>query len=168
MSTTYMPPAPGPQAPKAKRWPVALGTVLGVLVGLFFGFVGGSASTATTTTAVDLPTPSVTVTQHDIVEKPGPTVTATVEVPGPTVTVTAKPKGPSGTIASDGTWLVGKDIKPGTYRATGGTCYWERLSGTSGDFDDIIANGNGPSTVTIKSGDNAFHSERCAPWERIR
>lgn len=109
-----------------------------------------------------------TTTAASSTSDPAPTKTVEVEVPGPTETVTAKPKGPSGTIAEDGTWLVGVDIKPGTYRASGGNCYWERLSGMSGEFDDIIANGNGPSTVTIKSGDEAFHSQTCAPWERVK
>ena len=41
----------------------------------------------------------------------------------------------------DGTWLVGEDISAGRYRAmTDGDCYWERLSGLSGELDDIIAN----------------------------
>ena len=43
-----------------------------------------------------------------------------------------------------GTYLVGRDIAPGTYRGEAGTgifvaCHWERLSGISGEFDDVIA-----------------------------
>ena len=47
-------------------------------------------------------------------------------------------------------------------------CYWERLSGTSGDFDEIIANDfvSDPARlqVTIKPTDYAFHTEDCGNW----
>lgn len=44
-----------------------------------------------------------------------------------------------------GVWRVGEEVEPGTYVTTApdgtfGGCYWARLSGFSGDFDDIIAN----------------------------
>lgn len=72
---------------------------------------------------------------------------------------------------SDGTFLVGKDIQAGTYRNQTGydSCYWERLSGTSGSFTEIIANDNpqGQAVVTILEGDNAFSSKRCGTWSRI-
>lgn len=71
----------------------------------------------------------------------------------------------------DGVWLVGPDIKPGTYRTknASGSCYWARLSGTSGDFDDLITNGNpdGPAVVTIAPSDKAFESARCGQWNKI-
>lgn len=73
-------------------------------------------------------------------------------------------------IARDGIYLVGKDIAPGTYRTAGsGRCYWKRSSGTSGDFDEIIANGNesGQAIVTIASSDVAFTTKRCGAWELV-
>ncbi|WP_438351593.1 hypothetical protein ACP8HI_13705 [Paenibacillus sp. FA6] len=33
---------------------------------------------------------------------------------------------------SDGTYIVGKDIEPGTYKSDGSGSYWARLSGFSG------------------------------------
>jgi hypothetical protein len=71
----------------------------------------------------------------------------------------------------NGTWVVGTDIEPGTYRtdgATGPGCYWARLSGLSGEFGDIITNGitEGPTTVTIASSDAAFESQGCQQWTR--
>lgn len=71
---------------------------------------------------------------------------------------------------TDGTYLVGEDVEPGTYKtegpAGGVPCYWERLSNTTGGAGSILANGmvRGPSVVTIKDSDAAFHTERCAPW----
>lgn len=70
----------------------------------------------------------------------------------------------------DGVYLVGVDIVPGTYRNDGGSsCYWERLSGVSGTFGDIIANDNvdGPAVVAIAATDVAFSSSRCGTWNLV-
>lgn len=50
-----------------------------------------------------------------------------------------------------------KDIAPGRYRFTG-SCYWARLSGFSGEMDDLIANGNedGSFIVEIDPADAGF------------
>lgn len=75
------------------------------------------------------------------------------------------------TTFGDGTYLVGTDIAPGTYRAdnSSGSCYWERLSGVSGEFDDIIANDNpnGQTIVEIADSDFAFTAARCGTWTPI-
>ncbi|WP_052336335.1 hypothetical protein [Nocardioides alkalitolerans] len=71
------------------------------------------------------------------------------------------------TFSGNGLYIVGDDIQPGTYRTEGGAgCYWERLSGLSGEFDDLIANefAEGPQAVTISSGDRAFSTQGCAEW----
>ncbi|MFO1539111.1 MAG: hypothetical protein ACKOTZ_01500 [Chloroflexota bacterium] len=69
-----------------------------------------------------------------------------------------------GAAIPDGVLIVGTDIAPGTYRTSGADCYWARLSGFSGDLDDIIANDlpGGPSIVTIGAGDRGFASRDCA------
>jgi len=67
----------------------------------------------------------------------------------------------------DGTWRIGDDILPGTYRTDNtGSCYWERLSDFTGDFQAILANGtpSGPVIVTISSTDAGFTSQRCGEW----
>ncbi|GLZ77662.1 hypothetical protein Afil01_24690 [Actinorhabdospora filicis] len=77
-------------------------------------------------------------------------------------------------IPGDGTYLVGADVEAGRYRttvpATAILCYWERLSNTTGELDDIIANGNAkPGTqavITIEPDDVAFRSEGCGLWRR--
>lgn len=78
----------------------------------------------------------------------------------------------AGTIPGDGVYLVGTDFPPGTYRGNvdSGSCYWARLSGTSGGFEDIIANGNvsGPTVVTIDDGDVAFETTRCGEWTIVQ
>lgn len=68
----------------------------------------------------------------------------------------------------DGTYVVGKTIKAGTYRAPGpgASCYWERLEGFSGSYSDVIANNftGDPSVVTIASSDKGFRTNGCGTW----
>ncbi len=69
-----------------------------------------------------------------------------------------------------GTFIVGIDIAPGTYRSSGrGACYWARLRNFSGDLGSIIANNNtsGPTIVSISRGDRGFESTRCGTWTRL-
>jgi hypothetical protein len=69
----------------------------------------------------------------------------------------------------DGTYRVGKDIRPGTYRTKGGDgCYWARLKSFNGSLDSILANDNasGPTLVTIKRTDRGFETRRCGNWSR--
>jgi hypothetical protein len=69
---------------------------------------------------------------------------------------------------SDGTYQVGPDIQPGTYRTREGSpgCYYARLRGFSNEINDILANANtyAPAVVTIKSTDAGFQSQGCGLW----
>ena len=70
----------------------------------------------------------------------------------------------------DGTYLVGVDIAPGTWRAPGGGfCSWQRLAGFSGELDDIIAIElpDGATIVTIAESDAGFETAGCGVWQRI-
>ncbi len=74
--------------------------------------------------------------------------------------------------SGDGSYVVGKDIQPGTYRTTGNTdgmCYWERAKDASGEADSLIANDNvtGTSYVTVKATDKLFKSNGCKDWEAV-
>jgi hypothetical protein len=68
----------------------------------------------------------------------------------------------------DGTWRVGSQVTPGTYRTrqTGPSCYWARLSGFGGTTGDIIANnfGTGYQAVTISASDAGFQTQGCGTW----
>jgi hypothetical protein len=73
------------------------------------------------------------------------------------------------TIPGDGTFVVGKDIQPGTYRSEGqDSCYWARLAGLGGGLDDIIANDNtsGPVTIEVSPSDRALELSGCADFVR--
>lgn len=117
------------------------------------GCGGGSTQTAVTQTAV--------------------TVTSTLEVTKTvTVTLPPPPSTPKTIIETDGTYRVGTDIAPGTYRS-GGTspegesdCYWARLRSLKPT--DIINSdiGTGPQVVTIQPSDRAFVTHSCQTWQK--
>ena len=70
----------------------------------------------------------------------------------------------------DGTWRVGADIQPGTYRAPGGpNCYWERLRNFKGGLNSIIVNGgfSRNQTVTIDPSDAGFSTRSCGTWQPL-
>ncbi|OBB84227.1 hypothetical protein A5781_01325 [Mycobacterium sp. 852002-30065_SCH5024008] len=99
------------------------------------------------------------------------TVTSTLPAATKTVTVTVAPPpppGPKTTIAANGTFIVGSDIAPGTYRSAGNYgCYWARLR--SLDTGDIIDNNvnDGPQAVQILPTDRAFMTRNCAAWQKV-
>lgn len=76
------------------------------------------------------------------------------------------------TFMLDGTYLVGKDVVPGTYEASeaGASCYWARLSGLSGETTDIIANDSRAISpiVTLYESDVAFKSSNCGLWMQVK
>lgn len=112
-------------------------------------------------------TKTVTSTAAPVTVTAAPTtVTAPPVSVTATATVTEAAAGPTATV-KNGINLVGVDVQPGTYRSDGANCYWARLSGTSGTLDDIIANSNGPTVVTIDPSDVAFESRYCAPWTQV-
>ncbi|WP_445527227.1 hypothetical protein [Streptomyces cyslabdanicus] len=71
----------------------------------------------------------------------------------------------------DGSYVVGKDIQPGTYKTAGNSdsCYWERARDASGEFESILANDNvtGTSYVTVKASDKLFKTNGCEGWQTV-
>ncbi len=100
-----------------------------------------------------------------------PTPAPTGPAPGPADSATAAPAaaaGPQTSITTDGTFVVGTDIAPGTYASAGpvgeGTCYWKRMS--SADTNNIIDNAltKKPQVVQIEATDAKFKTNGCQPW----
>lgn len=166
---------------RAMRW-VAI--VLAGLVGLaIVGAIAGSGGTTTTREVVRTVTVAAAAGDPSAVQQ---VVTETVPADPVTETVTrtvqkvvvrkvpVAPPGPSGSIDGTGVFLVGKDIRPGTYRSrpaadSGGSCYWARLKDAKGDLDSILANDNeaGSFVVAIAPTDYAFETSGCETYRRI-
>ncbi|MFD8200458.1 hypothetical protein [Streptomyces sp. NPDC059701] len=176
-----VPPVPpnnqaGRPDPRRRAW-MKYGAV--ALVSLFVGVgIGSSGDTGgdgkATADAKAAPRPTVTVTEmaQAAEAEPAPTVTETV-----TETVTAEPAeteepGPTTSFSGDGEYLVGEDVKAGTYKTAGPEdefgCYWERAKDASGEFGSIIANNNlqGTGRVTLNKGEY-FKTNRCQEWKRV-
>lgn len=132
--------------------------VLAFAVGAVAGYAGAGDSAGGPGEATVTVTATSTATRASAANDPGNT---------------RRPR--SGEIPGDGTYVVSEEIKPGTYRTDGPqgglitSCYWARLSSTSGEFKDIIANGSteGQTTVTIASTDKAFTTTGCKTWQKV-
>ncbi|MGW7056050.1 hypothetical protein [Streptomyces sp. NPDC054887] len=172
--------APGfmdvPGAPKKasrrKAWLTYGATALvSLLIGAGIGGQGESGAKAAPGSTGASPAPAVTVTETAEAEA-APAVTETV-----VETVTAEPEeteeaGPATSVSGEGEYLVGEDVKAGTYKSAGPSgdfgCYWARLKDASGEFEAIIANNNlsGPGRVTLNKGEY-FQTKMCQEWTRV-
>jgi hypothetical protein len=80
-------------------------------------------------------------------------------------------RGAPATPFGSGTFAVGADVAPGTWRADGGTnCYWARLRSFAGGVEAIVANESrdGPVVAEIGNGDVGFTSVGCGSWTRVQ
>lgn len=137
-----------------------------------------SPATATVAPAVTAlpttpPTPLATREPTPTPTPKPPTPTPNPKPPTPTPkppTPTPTPSGPP-VAFKDGTLRVGQNIQPGTYTTVSQikSCYWERLRGFTGSFDEIIANDNpeGVGIVTIAPTDAGFKSVGCGGWASL-
>lgn len=117
--------------------------------------------------------PAASVLPTSITTSAGARPTTTPGTPIPTRKPVEKSPPIPAAIAGDGTYLVGRTIKPGTYTSPGadtGRCYWARLRDTSGEMRAVIAASyrTGRQIVTIRKGDRAFVTDGCGPWELMK
>lgn len=154
--------APSQKESRGRRIVVITGWVA---LGLLFGLLLGSIAAQTGPQPINSP--------NTTPDSAWPTPPAPEPAPAvPLHPATEEATEPEG--ITEGLWIVGEEIEPGTYVTDGPapglvrSCYWARLSGTSGELGDIIANhiGTGRMTVTVKPGDVAFESRGCQPWTR--
>ncbi len=147
-----------PARPRRRFLAHGLTAIVSLIIGVGIG-VGGETGTSAS------PRPTVTVTE----------TTQAESVPAATETVTAEPvvdsEGEATDFSGDGQYLVGEEIKPGTYKtagADGPNCYWARLKNASGELTAIIANDNvqGQTRVTVKKGE-FFETSGCQDWKRV-
>lgn len=154
---TSQPPTPQPPKKRRKGGYIALGVLVGVAVLTLVGNAVGQNST------VNEPR---TVAVHDTRQ---PTTVAAAPA------TTAAPRGPQ-TSFGEGTWIVGVDIAPGTYRSTGAKeglfefCSYKRLKEPTSDSDSLswgTANANEPIVIAIKPTDGAFQSSNCDTFTKV-
>lgn len=156
-----------PPAKKGMSTGAIIAIVIGSVVALccVTGTIGAVLTDKKTATNVtDVPTGGA-----------APASTTAASAPTTAAAAPTTPAGPKTTITGNGTFLVGVDFVPGTYRTTvpasSPNCYWERLRGLSGQFTDIIANENtepgGQAVVTIPASDKAFKTTGCGTWQKI-
>ena len=141
----------------------AAALVVGALVGCSGS--GGKSSAPAMTRHTETSTFLPPIYPGTTVSFPARRVVGLLHRPHPSASPRRWPAGRA--LPGDGTFRMGADLQPGTYRSQGGeSCYWERLRGLGGQTADIIANGAGilPQTVTIAPTDLAFRSQGCAPW----
>jgi hypothetical protein len=79
----------------------------------------------------------------------------------------------SKTSFGDGTFIVGTDVTPGTYKSDGSgagsaKCFWARLSGFGGSLNETTQNNveSNPAMVVIRDTDKGFQSSFCGTWAR--
>ncbi|WP_157858502.1 hypothetical protein [Mycobacteroides immunogenum] len=84
---------------------------------------------------------------------------------------TTKPAPKAGTIPGEGTFIVGSEIQPGTYRSVpakmGYACEWDRLIAAGSPETIAIGTEGGPAVVTIQATDGGFKSHGCQTWQKI-
>lgn len=90
-----------------------------------------------------------------------------------TVTVTAAPVAQPAALSTDGMFVVGQDVQPGTYRTAGpadpgNECYWKRVSDLTGSSAAVLAFNfsQGQQVVEILPTDMGFQTKNCQPWTR--
>jgi hypothetical protein len=168
------PPLPSAPAPvKARKWPWIVGIFVAFLLGIG---MGGSSDKTPTTSAAG----STVTTQTVTVAAPAPEQNAqpaVVEAPAVAAPAAAAPaaSGPK-TSFGDGTWVVGEDIQPGTYKtagATAGVMEFCAVSTHSGDTTDspIIdiasANANEPIRIKVTGKVKAVKASGCEDFVKV-
>lgn len=156
LATPVPDPPPAPTA-KKRRWPWI---VLGVIVALV---LIGSHNPA------PAPAPDAGLTLNQgLAQLPQPVAPA-----APVAPVT--PPAPAGPLSqfTDGTYTVGDDIAPGTYKTSGSTsgrsCYWGRLTNLQQEGDYINSNNisAGPMVVTVLKADAALGTSGGCVWRKV-
>ena len=158
-----------PQKPKSRK---RLWLIIGIVV-LVFIVIGAIAS------GTNSNQPTTTTTQATQPASTGQQPQPTTQPPTPTSQQAATHNSATNSYITtaitypqfgDGTFVVGQDIQPGTYRTQVASpgCYYARLSGFGGTIGDIIANANtdAPAIVTISASDKGFESVGCGTWTK--
>ena len=148
----FMTPTPAPKK-KRGRW------ILPLLIGLAVGGIVGSAGNQGTADPI-APGPVRTVTA------PARTVTAPAEAP-----TSDQPGGSQDDAIGDGSYLVGKDIETGQYKATGDPdamlCYADTQDKDGKILEQETADAGDTVIIRIKKSAYSFKSQGCGTWTQV-
>ncbi|MFE9923823.1 hypothetical protein ACFYQA_20240 [Streptomyces sp. NPDC005774] len=168
-----LPPAGMPTPPKPSRRKAWLTHGATAFVALIVGVgIGGDGDSGGTDNSA---APAATVTETAPAEAGEPEPAATVTEKATVTPKPAKKPGPPTTVEGDGQYLVGEDMRAGTYKTAGPeknsiieNCYWARTKDASGEFGAIIANDNlqGQGRVTVNKGEY-FETNGCQEWTKV-
>jgi len=180
-------PPPAPPAKRSHTNTIIIGSAAAaisviVIVGAVVANDDSSSKAAPQPTVTVTETETVEMTDQEIVDRGLEIVESAsadleegiepdITVPAAETPVEEEPVGPLTSIG-EGTYLVGEDVKAGSYKTAGPTsdmCYWARRSDDSGELDAIIANDivKGPGRVTLKKGE-FFETNSCETWELVK
>jgi hypothetical protein len=129
-----------------------------------------SPQTSTTSLATPAPVPSPTTTTVIPTTTVSTATTTTTVRPATTTTLssTSTTLAPPPESFGDGTHIVGADIQAGRYEALepGDDCSWQRLSGLSGEYRDVLADGNPRhrTIIDVLDDDAAVVTSGCGTW----
>ena len=153
----------------AERWqphPIALvgGAAVAVAVGVVVGVAIATGASDDHPAAATSPATVTETVISTVTETPAAAVNPQTPASAPASSTTIPGEG--------GTYIVGIDVQPGTYKAepsrSTASCSWKRLSDV-GDPNSIIMinNSDGPTYGRIEPTDAAFMTQFCTTWQRI-
>jgi hypothetical protein len=164
--------APAPAPGKKPRHTVTLPLLVLVLiiVGTWLvSCVGGAMSAGGGTDAAGLPAATTTVTET--VEPAEVTATETVtKAPEKSAEPKAEPQPKAPTTYGDGDYLVGSEIKPGTYKSNGHSdmlCYADTKTRKGKILEQEVAEPGDKVIIEIRSNAYRFSSKDCGKWRRV-
>src|SRR5262249_38701034 len=132
-----------------------------------------ASSSAPTQSSPPAPTPSATPAPSEASTpaapsaSPGPAASATPSPPRTSAPAPSPSKPATGpTTFGDGAYLVGTDLKPGTYRTRKPSkgCSWARTNGPQSTDVAVSEVTDDVTIVTIARTDVGFRTEDCGTW----
>jgi hypothetical protein len=148
-------------------WGIVLGVLALVICSIYVSAIAKSASTTTSSSSgypapytYSAPAPSYTYTPPSYSSGGSNSSSSGGSYTAPT----ADPN-----TFSAGTYEVGTEIQPGTYKTTGSSwCYYERDKNLDGDLGSIIANDNvsGQGVMKVASSDKYIKFDGTCSWTK--
>ncbi|NMO89989.1 DUF4190 domain-containing protein [Actinomycetospora sp. TBRC 11914] len=154
-------------------WGIVLGAIALVICAIYVTAIAKAANTSTVSSGSSgysapytytAPAPSYTYTPPSYSSGSSSGSSSSSSSAGSAAAPAADPN-----TFSAGTYEVGTEIQPGTYKTTGSDwCYFERDKNLDGDLNSIIANDNvqGQGVMQVKSSDKYIKFDGTCTWTK--